>query len=78
MLKILIIALLSMFRLPERHPKRTWVEELLVRNFRLRFEAILDAVHTTRKFDMGDILAVHKSYNGLGSSVADWEVSLLI
>jgi len=61
MLKILIIALLSMFRSSERHPNRTWGEELLVRNFRLRFEAILNAVYTTGKFEMGDIPALHIS-----------------
>jgi len=61
MLKTLITALLSMLGSSERHPNRTWGEELLTRNFRLRFEAILNAAHTIGKFDMGDIPALHIS-----------------
>jgi len=42
-----------MFRSFEIHPNRTLGGELLVGDFRLRFETVLNAVHATDKFDMG-------------------------
>jgi len=61
MLKNLITALHSMFKHSERHPNRTWGEELLVRNFRLTFDSVIEAARTLEKFDMGDIPAMHPS-----------------
>jgi len=54
LLKNLISALRSMFKHSQRHPNRTWGEELLVRNFRL-------TSRTIEEFDMGDIPAMHPS-----------------
>jgi len=61
MLKILITALVSMFKSLEQHPSRTWWEELFVRNTRQTFDGVVDTALTTGKFDMGDVPSVYFS-----------------